>query len=90
MMSCFSSPQGVWAQIVAHAPSPEVEELASMIGVHMINTNEVCDFLLFFLYTGQHVSDFVVVVERISGRSFLPSKKLFLNFCLWSAKALVC
>lgn len=40
MMSCFSSPQGVWAQIVARAPSPEVEELASMIGVHMINTNE--------------------------------------------------
>lgn len=35
-----NNPHGIWAQIVAAAPAPEIDELAKIIGNRLIDTNE--------------------------------------------------
>jgi hypothetical protein len=41
MSTLETNPNGVWTQIVAATPRPEVEELAKIIGKRLIDTNEV-------------------------------------------------
>lgn len=40
-MTSGSNPNGVWTQVIAVIPRPEIEELAKIIGKRLIDTNEV-------------------------------------------------